>query len=287
MGILVRCGVDYWIVVVVGMSMITKYTSDGKKVLVVGKLNAEQTIVQEIFVSNGQEIPSGENFVVKGLHDAPVESWKEKHLRELEERYDNDRKKFDREIEEQWKRYSVAKDKAKMQADALLAFANNSNSSQIETLKAFISGEITHAFVNDYSPEIIDLRNDNKAYQTDSWGGRIKVEGIKLLSVVGSSGGDLSYRISTYRDGSGGSAEIFPAKSYSEALKIAQDAFDKLATLYLDGAMQGISLSKWEAIDGLAIPSEVKSKYEQVIKSDREKRISRLKDEIAKLEAEQ
>lgn len=37
-----------------------KYTGDGKKVLVVGKLNAIQTIVQEIFVSAGQEIPSGE-----------------------------------------------------------------------------------------------------------------------------------------------------------------------------------------------------------------------------------
>src|SRR6476659_8101217 len=41
-----------------------KYTDDGKKVMVVGKLNAQQTIVQEIFVSAGQEIPSGENFVV-------------------------------------------------------------------------------------------------------------------------------------------------------------------------------------------------------------------------------
>lgn len=49
-----------------------KYTDDGKKVLVVGKLNAQQTIVQEIFVSAGQEIPSGENFVVKSLHDAPA-----------------------------------------------------------------------------------------------------------------------------------------------------------------------------------------------------------------------
>ena len=60
-----------------------KYTNDGKKVLIVGKLNSQETIVQEIFVSAGQEIPSGENFVVKSLHDAPAESWKEKNLREL------------------------------------------------------------------------------------------------------------------------------------------------------------------------------------------------------------
>jgi len=51
------------------MTQNIKFTSDGKKVAVVGKLNAQETIVQEIFVSNGNEIPSGENFVVKSLHD--------------------------------------------------------------------------------------------------------------------------------------------------------------------------------------------------------------------------
>jgi len=56
--------------------MQTKYTNDGKKVAIVGKLNADQTIVQEIFITeNGQEIPSGENFVVSSLHDQPVKKW--------------------------------------------------------------------------------------------------------------------------------------------------------------------------------------------------------------------
>jgi len=56
--------------------MQTKYTNDGKKVGIVGKLNAEQTIVQEIFITeSGQEIPSGENFVVTSLHDQPVKKW--------------------------------------------------------------------------------------------------------------------------------------------------------------------------------------------------------------------
>ena len=56
-----------------------KYLTDGRKVIVVGKLNNQDTIVQEIFVTkDGSEIPSGENFVVKSLHDEPVESWKKK-----------------------------------------------------------------------------------------------------------------------------------------------------------------------------------------------------------------
>ena len=61
--------------------MQTKYTTDGKKVAIVGKLNNTETIVQEIFVSeNGSEIPAGENFVVKSLLDAPAKSWKESQI---------------------------------------------------------------------------------------------------------------------------------------------------------------------------------------------------------------
>ena len=54
-----------------------KYTSDGKKVAVIGRLNNQEQIVQEVFVVDGSEIPSGEHFVVKSLHDVPVLSWKE------------------------------------------------------------------------------------------------------------------------------------------------------------------------------------------------------------------
>jgi hypothetical protein len=67
--------------------MDTKYLSDGRKVVVVGKLNSQETIVQEIFCNKeGSEIPSGENFVVKSLHDSPVESWKNKEEKKLEKR---------------------------------------------------------------------------------------------------------------------------------------------------------------------------------------------------------
>ena len=41
-----------------------KYTTDGKKVVVIGNLNSQEKIVQEVFIINDAEIPSGENFVV-------------------------------------------------------------------------------------------------------------------------------------------------------------------------------------------------------------------------------
>jgi len=59
-----------------------KYTASGNKVIVVGKLNNQETIVQKIFVSEGNEIPAGENFIVKTLLDAPAETWKEKKMKE-------------------------------------------------------------------------------------------------------------------------------------------------------------------------------------------------------------
>lgn len=72
--------------------MQTKYTNDGKKVGIVGKLNAEQTIVQEIFITeSGQEIPSGENFVVTSLHDQPVKKWStyyEERCKQAEKEYE-------------------------------------------------------------------------------------------------------------------------------------------------------------------------------------------------------
>ena len=46
-----------------------KYTKDGKKVAILGKLNDTTWIVQEIFILNGQELPCGENFTTKTLLD--------------------------------------------------------------------------------------------------------------------------------------------------------------------------------------------------------------------------
>lgn len=263
-----------------------KYTSDGKKVLVVGKLNAEQTIVQEIFVSAGQEIPSGENFVVKSLHDAPAESWKEKNLRELEQRYEKDRKSLDRQIEDQEKRLSLVRDKAKAHADVLLSFVKNSDESQIETLKLFMAGQITHLFVAGYSPEIISWAESSKVHDIDSWHGRTKLEGIKLVSLMGKSDGDLSYRLHDYRDGSGSSKTIYPATSYEAALAMAQAQLDKDAAAYLASDRGSIYLSDWEKIEGIVIPLAVRDKHYAEQHKQTLKRIEDLRDQLAKLEAE-
>ena len=262
-----------------------KYTSDGKKVLVVGKLNAEQTIVQEIFVSAGQEIPSGENFVVTSLHDAPAESWKEKNLRELEQRYEKDRKALQAEIDQQRARLSSVMGKAKLHADALFGFVNNSRDSQLHLLKAFVSGQVTHIFVGGYSPEIIDWQEGRKGFDIDNYNGRSELKGIKLVSLFGYSEGSLEYRLHSYRDGSGGSEQVFPATSYDEALAMAQAEFGTQCAAYVAGTQRSINLDSWQKINGIVVPEEVTAKYLAEAQANRMARIKQLREELQKLEA--
>lgn len=262
-----------------------KYTSDGKKVLVVGKLNAEQTIVQEIFVSAGQEIPSGENFVVKSLHDAPAESWKEKNLRELEQRYEKQRKDLEQQINQQHQRLTNIKDKAKHHADALFKFVEKSDEGSLDLLKKVMTGQITHIFVSGYSPEIYEWDGGKGVYEIDRDYGRETVKGIKLISLYGYSDGDLEYRLHTYRDGSGGSEQIFPTTSYQEALSMAQAECDRQSEEYLRDARAHFSMDRWEKISGIVIATGVREKYAAKLDEDRLKRIANLQKELADLEA--
>ncbi|WP_132436427.1 hypothetical protein [Pseudomonas aeruginosa] len=262
-----------------------KYTNDGKKVLVLGKLNAEQSIVQEIFVSEGQEIPSGENFVVKSLHDKPVESWKEKHLRELEQKYEKQRQDLELEIRQQQQRLCNARDKAKHHANALFAFVKNSDEGSLDLLQKVMSGQVTHIFVSGYSPEIFEWDGGKGMYEEDRDYNRVEVKGIKLLSLYGYSDGDLEYRLHHYRDGSGGSQQVFPTCSYEEALKLAQAECDEQSANYLADNRSSFSLGSWQKIEGIVIPQAVIEKHEAEADAQRRKRIDNLKRELADLES--
>lgn len=263
-----------------------KYTNDGKKVLIVGKLNSQETIVQEIFVSARQEIPSGENFVVKSLHSAPAESWKEKNLRELEARYESDRKKLQGQIDDQERRLGLERDKAKLQTSALLQFVKNSDESQLETLKNFMSGQITHLFVSGYSPEIISWNDSDKVYDADSFYHHARLDGIKLVSLMGKSDGDLSYRLHEYRDGSGGCGKtIYPTTSYEAALAMAQAQLGEDGEAYVSGGSQYLNVETWRKIEGVVIPPAVIERWEMLADAQRLDRIEKLRKELTDLES--
>lgn len=263
-----------------------KYTNDGKKVVIIGKLNAQETIVQEVFVSNGNEIPSGENFVVKSLHDAPSESWKEKRIREIEESYDRQVKEWDRRLEQSRRELDGAQEKASLRADALFKFSENANDDQLDLLRDFLAGKITHfAFLCSYSPDIVTCE-ENKVYQTDNDYGRIKIEGMKLVTLFGNSDGSLEYRISEYRCGSGCSSTVIPCRSREEAVEKLQEYFDELCEKELDESNRyTISLDKWEKLEGISIPKKILKKHKAAKIKAVTEGIEKLKSEVVKAES--
>jgi len=205
-----------------------KYLSDGRKVVVVGALNNQETIVQEIFVAkNGDEIPGGERFVVKSLHDQPVKSYKEKAAEKAEQQEAECRAKIERlNIEERALRMQIAARKDIFKSSTRLASILNEQ--ELDRLAMFMSGDIEYVVINSYAirnpVKFIDIIQD-----IDRLGYSVRYEGLKLISMLGSSEGDISYRINQYRDGSGGWDEIVPFSSHEQAVKyLAKRACEKI-----------------------------------------------------------
>lgn len=199
-----------------------KYTTDGKKVVVIGNLNSQEKIVQEVFIVNGNEIPSGENFVVKSLHDAPAISWKAKHIQEEEARYDLRIKELNDSLKRERERLSRLIDKVKAKAEFMYGLAETLDISKVKWFLDFVTGDIKWCvYGSEYSGyemcEFENLPNDVIGYE----------RGLRLVSLFGQSNGDLMYRIHQYSDNSGG----YSSKSELHVFKTQEEALIKLIEL--------------------------------------------------------
>jgi len=189
-----------------------KYTTDGKKVVVIGNLNSIEKIVQEVFIVDGSEIPSGEHFVVKSLHDAPAVSWKENNLKKLEERYASEEREFE-------KLQRQVRDKSKEfreRYDYLTKAIKNANEKSFELLRDFICGEIKYIVIANYTPELLAWDEFNKTYENR----------LRLMSIFGKDDGTFTYAVGDYYDYSGSHKHFIPFKNYD-------DAFEKFKSLLL------------------------------------------------------
>lgn len=192
-----------------------KYTSDGKKVVVVGKLNAQETIVQEIFIQSGNEIPSGENFVVKSLHDSPSESWKQRELRKIEERYESESKSWKGKIDKLNKSCRSKSDELKARLQYIGLALKNADEEVFELLTDFLTGRITHVVSDSYEPDIYPIDDFHKIYGDQA---------LQLVSIFGKYDGTLSYYRGSYSDNSGYSKTHFtPCRSYKEAVELYKE----------------------------------------------------------------
>ncbi|MEY0929292.1 hypothetical protein AB7224_06625 [Providencia rettgeri] len=188
--------------------METKFLSDGRKVAVLGKLNATESIVQEIFVTDsGVEIPSGENFTTKSLHDEPVKSHKERELERAEQginKANQERDKINREIDELKMKLSGYRDLFK----SVSVLANNIDKQDFTHFLDVITGKVKYAVPSGYPvPHEIE---DAMEYMNciDNYYGSKKYDGLRLMTLLGRSDGRISYQLNRWPDGSGGNTSV-------------------------------------------------------------------------------
>jgi hypothetical protein len=201
-----------------------KYLTDGRKVSVIGTINSTEFIVQEIFITkDGSEIPSGENFVAKSLHDDPVKSWQEKNMekiKELELKAELSYKKIESEIYQKNNQLKMMKDMVKSSLESYKAI--NANKYTLETLSDFLSGNIEWVVFESHSIEA-PIKFKDVVSQTEKDYGSVKYEGLKLITLFGKYDGNLEYRLNYYRDGSGSYQTIYPFNKYSDAILKVKD----------------------------------------------------------------
>lgn len=199
-----------------------KFTTDGRKVAIVGKLNSQETIVQEIFIVGDAEIPSGENFVVKSLHDTPVISWKDKTLKELDERFNKEQKKWEDKISEQEKLFrKVSSDLDERYRWSAIAL-KGINPEVFELLSKFLSGKIHFVVSSDYSGPEVKVFNDVIGGQYD-YPYHSFDRDLKLMTFFGKKDYAFNIGINRYSDGSGSYSTHVPFETEKQALQYVQD----------------------------------------------------------------
>ncbi|MGN7827066.1 hypothetical protein ACTJJ8_10125 [Agrobacterium radiobacter] len=161
----------------------------------------------------------------------------------------------------------------------------------LELLEDFIDGKITHVVWTEYDGALIKTIEDALTYYEDgSYGRHRTANGFKLVTLFGNSKGDLSWRVSQYRDGSGGSdQEIIPCSSYDDAVakrnEILHQRMASMLDLYRKDKSRDYLVVKvadnFEKA-GLEIPAEA----QVIVKTANEVAAAKLKENLAKQKQE-
>jgi hypothetical protein len=252
-----------------------KFTADGRKVAVVGALNAKETIVQEIFVTDGTEFPAGEHFVVKTLLDAPAETYKAKEERRVLESIkslEGTRTRLEAEI----KGFQFKAQAAAAKIKWISAITDNEVQGVVDNLKAMLAGEYTHVVLG--NGEIKEWGHDLFA-NSDNYSYRF--ESLRLISLFGEWNGRLSlgWKVNHYQDGSGSSNPFRPCRSFQEAVEKAKEII--YAKEHMSDESYAICLKYGIPVDEAKNAARLAGKTRYI-----RKQIADSKERIAKLEAD-
>lgn len=213
-----------------------KYTQDGKKVVVIGALNSQESIVQEVYVVDGSDIPAGEHFVTKTLLDAPAVTWKvaeEKRLNANIEKLKAEETALSDNLR-RFKEYSKAAMNAKLEWIKNIKEPEVAN--VMNAVKAIICGEYTHVLTEDYYDGIVIHEWTPELFTTTDYRHYDKIkkfESVRLISLFGywNDRKPMTWRVSEYSDGSGRDTTFTPCVSLDDALNKASAIINAKDTL--------------------------------------------------------
>lgn len=248
-----------------------KFTSDGKKVVVIGNLNAQEKIVQEIFVVDGSEIPSGEHFVVKSLHDAPAVSWKEKSLKEIEERYEKEYSVRSKELDQMQSKFVLKTRIIKEKLIFLEKLEGKLTEDKFTQLIDFISGDVKYIVREEYDD--LEIAEYDESIASKDYG---RFDSLRLVSIFGKTDGNLSYKMNEYYDGSGSSSVIYPCKSKEEAVIL-------LRTRLVEKMQKGLTDSqlKTALLYEVEIPEHILEAYKAKKRENIQSNLDRAKKSVS------
>ena len=257
-----------------------KFTADGRKVAIIGSLNSKETIVQEIFVQDGTELPAGEHFVVKTLLDTPAETYgaaqKRKILEDIE-RHKKERDKLAAELADLRFKIAITTGKKRW----IEGIEEPEVKEVFENLKAILRGEYTHVIITTYGDLRIEEWTEKSLAAEDSFG-RPRQK-LRLISLFGEWNGrgrlEMGWKINTYKDGSGQDTHFIPCRSLQDAVKKAEEII--YAKRILSDVDYQFCLKYGITVDESKNATRVQRKREQ-----KEKEILELKERIRKQEAE-
>lgn len=251
------------------------YTSGGKKVAVIRKLNAEDSIVREIYMDEEEkEIQHGEPFVVKTktLSEDRYVTWQEKEVQKWKVLYDQEYKLHEKRMQE-------LRDKQKVVGLTLSALRPTitltTAMDAFDRMVDLLTGKYRWMLSVSYYPRLEEL--DEKTLIDRGYHG--DVQGLRLVSLFGKSDGDLTWGINRYSDGSGSWETVDFFETKEEALREAAayiNGKEKINQYDVD------FMEKW----GMVIaPEKLAAYYESVLQGARS-RVQQATKDLEKLTAE-
>lgn len=226
--------------------MDTKFLSDGRKVVIVGALNNQETIVQEVFVTaQGDEIPGGERFIAKSLHDTPVESYLSKETARQEAALAKTKAQIEsvnREITDTRNKLSLYRDQLKQ----VKAFADHIDEQDLSHFIDVMTGQLNYAVQDDYRIPKIESYSEYMSVIDRSYGNK-SYKGLKMMSVLGNSDGGIRLQVNCWGDGSGSYSGVTFFKTYEEA-----ESFVKYSAMKILES-SSLSVEEYRHLKGMGI----------------------------------